>query len=59
MIKSRSIIREMLDPLDVMARAVRIRHVSRWGRAIQKRLARWSGTQQARATRQLAKEVAQ
>ncbi len=58
MIKSRSIIREMLDPIDVMARAVRIRHVSRWGRAIRAKVSRWSGTQQARATARLAKEAA-
>ncbi len=58
MIKSKSILRELLDPMDVMARAVRIRHLSRWGREIRAKVSRWSGTQQARATARLAKEAA-
>jgi hypothetical protein len=43
--QSKSILRELLDPLDVMWRAARIRHLSRWGREFRERLTRWSGTQ--------------
>ena len=55
--QSKSILRELLDPLDVMWRAARVRHLSRWGRQCRAKLARWSGTQQAKTNRRLVKEL--
>ena len=57
--QSKNILRELLDPLDVMWRAARIRHLSRWGRECRERLTRWSGTQQAKTVKRLAKELAE
>jgi hypothetical protein len=57
--QSKNILRELLDPLDVMWRAARVRHLSRWGRECRAKLARWSGTQQAKANRRLAKALAE
>jgi hypothetical protein len=52
-------LRELLDPLDVFARAARIRHLSRWGRECRAKLARWSGTQQAKTMKRMTKELAE
>ena len=57
--KSQSMLRELLDPLDVMWRAARVRHLSRWGRECRAKLTRWSGTQQAKTVKRLAKELAE
>jgi hypothetical protein len=54
--KSRYAIRELLDPLDIIVRAVRIRHAKRL-RHVREKLHRWSGTEQSNYMRQLARKV--
>jgi hypothetical protein len=54
--KSRYAIRELLDPLDIIVRAVRFRHAKRL-RQVREKIHRWNGTKQANYMRQLARKV--
>ena len=54
--KSRYAIRELLDPLDIIVRAVLFRHAKRL-RQVREKIHRWNGTRQALALKRMIKEA--